>query len=682
MTATTTYDSGEMYSALRGAHVLVLSPHPEDALFSAYALISQAANAASCTEVWTVFAGIPDTPEPTVWDLPRWHGDVQQLIRDRREKAEQAFAHLPAVNTVHLNLVERAYATPARRATDISTLHRHLEEWTRRTPDGPRIIVLPVGAGTRKKPGMIDRLRSLTRHRGRRLSRERTASMPRTLKARASATNTPAPQAPLSHLPVEPRGPIARWWVRRRASTIAATSIRAAQQILHAGFKRRRRAAQTSGMLANEDHIAVRDAVVAWRNAHQDRSTVCELWFYEELPYLWGEPGDRAARELGATYGLLVPCETLVNRPAKATAIAEHHTQIALMDPVKRRLEFSDRLPPTERIWTPWRTTERIQEALRTFTSDITVVIPAYNASTTIGLQLEALARQADAPRFDVVIVDNGSTDDLASAVAPYKGKVQVRVVRAVERQGASYARNVGLVHATGPLVAACDADDVISQFWLRDMLAAIADADLISGSARWTPDSSFTSVDSIWEDLDLEETGRAPAPQTIDADYPILMGGDCVMRVAAARALGGFDQSFVRGSEDVDFALRAVKAGLRVKTTPGARIAYRARPTSRSAVIREVRRAFMHTRLAERHGLWNTSPNLPRGWPLELPKAVAVGGLVLAGRRTGDMRIIAARAGMGSGLLAGFVWHRLLRRGARAQLGTGFSHVRKSEAA
>ena len=74
------------------------------------------------------------------------------------------------------------------------------------------------------------------------------------------------------------------------------------------------------------------------------------------------------------------------------------------------------------------------------------VVIPTFNAADVIEQQLAALAGQKDAAPFEVVVADNGSTDDLASAVAQWRKALPgLRVVDASRDRGVSVARNVGI---------------------------------------------------------------------------------------------------------------------------------------------------------------------------------------------------------------------------------------------
>ncbi|MEK8072419.1 glycosyltransferase family A protein [Rhodococcoides navarretei] len=117
--------------------------------------------------------------------------------------------------------------------------------------------------------------------------------------------------------------------------------------------------------------------------------------------------------------------------------------------------------------------------------ASVTVIVPVRNGAHTIGAQLDALQEQSYAGRFDILVADNGSSDDLAGLLARRQGqgRVPVGYVLADELPGASHARNVGARHATGEFIAYCDADDVVREHWLHHLVMAAGYADLVSGS-------------------------------------------------------------------------------------------------------------------------------------------------------------------------------------------------------
>ena len=114
----------------------------------------------------------------------------------------------------------------------------------------------------------------------------------------------------------------------------------------------------------------------------------------------------------------------------------------------------------------------------------VSVIVPFFDASATIGRCLESLvAQEMDPADYEIIAVDDGSTDDSA-AIA--RGFDRVRVLTA-DRGGAYAARNRGVAVSRGPLLAFTDADCVARPDWLGRMVRAMEDpaARVVTGRDR-----------------------------------------------------------------------------------------------------------------------------------------------------------------------------------------------------
>ncbi len=100
----------------------------------------------------------------------------------------------------------------------------------------------------------------------------------------------------------------------------------------------------------------------------------------------------------------------------------------------------------------------------------ITAVIPAYNSALHITRALDSIAGQTR-PVSEIIVVDDGSTDGTAHAVANWNGPLQVRLLKQAN-QGPSVARNRGVEAALGDWIAFLDADDSWTPDHLSDHLA------------------------------------------------------------------------------------------------------------------------------------------------------------------------------------------------------------------
>nr|WP_277351782.1 glycosyltransferase [Antrihabitans stalactiti] len=201
----------------------------------------------------------------------------------------------------------------------------------------------------------------------------------------------------------------------------------------------------------------------------------------------------------------------------------------------------------------------------------VSVIIPAYNAKTTIDVQLSGLAEQDYAGIFEVIVSDNGSTDGLATHIEqhPLRTKLNLRCIDSCAVRGAPFARNAGAAAARGEFLAFCDADDRVHTQWLNALVSAGNIYDSVSGPVEVTTLNSPKVA--TWRKVGprdkQEETGFLPFG---------LSGNFGIWRKAFDK-VGGFDETLKAG-EDVDFSWRLQLAGLTLGHAPDALIAIRLR--------------------------------------------------------------------------------------------------------
>ncbi len=190
-------------------------------------------------------------------------------------------------------------------------------------------------------------------------------------------------------------------------------------------------------------------------------------------------------------------------------------------------------------------------------TPTVSVIVPAYNVAPYIAEALASLQAQTlDA--FEAIIIDDGSTDATAAAIAPFLADPRFRLVRTANC-GLSAARNRGIAEARGPLVALLDGDDRYRPDYLARMVAALGDR----------PDAAFVTCDAVsFADADpRRERFSARYAQDEPITLARLLGGEvaifglCTIRAATLRDLGGYDEG-LRAAEDLDLWLRLLAAG------------------------------------------------------------------------------------------------------------------------
>ena len=206
----------------------------------------------------------------------------------------------------------------------------------------------------------------------------------------------------------------------------------------------------------------------------------------------------------------------------------------------------------------------------------VSVVIPAYDAAAVIERQLSALAGQADAPPFEVIVADNRSSDDTAAVAGRWAARFPcgLRVVAARRVQGVSHARNAGSAAARAERILLCDADDAVAPNWVAAMTAGLEDADLVG-----------CALVMDRADRAGHACSRVEPLRRIFGYLPYASGGGMGYRARVWQHVRGFDESFPAGHEDVDFCWRAQEAGFRLAAVPRTHVAYTQRDTPRAAL-------------------------------------------------------------------------------------------------
>jgi glycosyltransferase involved in cell wall biosynthesis len=215
---------------------------------------------------------------------------------------------------------------------------------------------------------------------------------------------------------------------------------------------------------------------------------------------------------------------------------------------------------------------------------DLTVVVPVFNGAATLAEQLDALAAQRWDGAWEVLVVDNGSTDAtpriVADAVAAHP---RFRSVRADDDHNLSYVRNVGVRSTDAPAVAFADADDVVGEGWVAAIGTALATHPLVGSCLEY-------------ERLNPPGTaaGRAAFQSSGIGRFcglPNLAGAGHGCQRDVFERLGGNDERWADTGEDFDFSFRAARdLGIEPVFVADAVYHYRRRNEPRAA-FRQARR-------------------------------------------------------------------------------------------
>jgi len=228
----------------------------------------------------------------------------------------------------------------------------------------------------------------------------------------------------------------------------------------------------------------------------------------------------------------------------------------------------------------------------------LSVVIPCYNAASTIGDLLGALAEEVWDEPWEVIVVDNRSDDMSIEVVERYMGKVPgLRVVKAHERRGKSYARNTGVAAAKGEAIAFCDADDIVGTGWLKAIGTALETINCVACRV------DFTRLNE--PSLAIQHGYHEQHHGLQKAWYPPYLqhagGGTLGVKRAVHDKIGGFDEAFP-ALQDTDYCFRIQLTGYQLQWVPEAVIHVRCRPGSSARFQQICEWALYNVLLSKRH--------------------------------------------------------------------------------
>jgi GT2 family glycosyltransferase len=269
-----------------------------------------------------------------------------------------------------------------------------------------------------------------------------------------------------------------------------------------------------------------------------------------------------------------------------------------------------------------------------TTTPDVSVVIPTFNRLDTLPEVLAALAAQQGAPPFEVIVVDDGSTDDTPRWLASHTSDgVALRTLRQ-ENRGPAAARNAGVAIARGRWVAFLGDDTVPSPGWLCGLYHALERYDdpagAVIGRTEW--DARMRVTPFLRH---INENGAQFGFALIEDPDDVPFNFFYTSNLCLARRLlieEPFDETFPYPAwEDIEAAYRLRAKGMRLRYEPGAEVRHR-HPTDLERFCRRQEQAGFsavvfyqrHPELGPMLGLEPSGPPPRLGWRWRAGEIVA----------------------------------------------------------
>jgi GT2 family glycosyltransferase len=258
----------------------------------------------------------------------------------------------------------------------------------------------------------------------------------------------------------------------------------------------------------------------------------------------------------------------------------------------------------------------------------ISVVVCSYNGERTIRDCFEGLLK-LEYPNFEVIVVDDGSTDATAAITREYG----FRLI-STENRGLSNARNTGMEAATGEIVAYLDDDAYPDPHWLTYLAATFMSTTHAGvGGPNIEPPGDGPIANCV-----ANAPGNPAHVLISDQEAEHIPGCNMAFRKACLEAIGGFDAQFRTAGDDVDVCWRLRQRGWTLGFSP-------------AAMVWHHRRNSVRAYWRQQRGYGRAEGMLERKWP---EKYNEEGQVTWAGRIYG--KGLAQALGLGGRIYQG-VW-------------------------
>lgn len=201
----------------------------------------------------------------------------------------------------------------------------------------------------------------------------------------------------------------------------------------------------------------------------------------------------------------------------------------------------------------------------------LSVILPCFNGAKTITNQLEALTKQQWSGSWEVVVSNNGSTDESMTIVERYRDRLPgLRVVNAYTppgpRLGVVHSYNVGIKAAAGDACVFCEADDEVAPGWLAAMGEALSKYDFVAGSLE------YRKLNEAWLIKDDQEMRQEKGLLTYEyyPHLPYASGCNLGFKRSTYETAGELDES-ISCAWDVEYCCRVQLAGIKLHFVPDA---------------------------------------------------------------------------------------------------------------
>lgn len=233
----------------------------------------------------------------------------------------------------------------------------------------------------------------------------------------------------------------------------------------------------------------------------------------------------------------------------------------------------------------------------------VAVIVPCYNEETTVAATCASLlALEYPSDKLEIILVDDGSTDGTAAAIAQFAQHPQVRII-SKQNGGKHTALNAGIATTNAEFIGCLDADSFVEPDALHEIIPCFADTQIAAVTAAMSVHNPKSFLQHMQNAEYIFGITFRHAIASINGLY-VTPGPFSFYRRSIINELGGF--RYGHQTEDMEMALRIQQARYGIENAPRARV-YTKAPSTLAELVKQRTRwttGFLRNVLGEYRGL------------------------------------------------------------------------------
>jgi len=232
----------------------------------------------------------------------------------------------------------------------------------------------------------------------------------------------------------------------------------------------------------------------------------------------------------------------------------------------------------------------------------VSIVIPTYNRKNDV-LECLGSLKKLDYPNYEIIVVDNNSTDGTSEAIE--QDFPDVKILQSRSNLGVTGGRNLGARHAKGDFVLFLDNDMIVEENCVTELVKAMQTDQRIGavGPIIYYYDdpervwAAGTSISLVTGKVSFNLSKSINKGQFTDAMSVEVLPAIALVRKSLLKSVGLFDDTFFAVYEDTDFCFRIREAGYRLLCISATRAWHKVSSDERKSIEGVMNRAYLVSR-------------------------------------------------------------------------------------